>query len=63
MPKAAMPTIDSPTSCPDVEFFPISAVDVCAVGLWMCVANKGGAVMAFDFHLTEREHTPKVSYK
>ncbi|XP_064404404.1 syntaxin-binding protein 5-like isoform X2 [Halichondria panicea] len=57
-PAEAAHPVATPTSSSD-EFFPISAVHVCAVGLWMCVANTGGAVMAFDFQLSERELSPK----
>lgn len=31
------------------DFFVISYIHLCVCGLWLCVANNGGNVMAFDF--------------
>ena len=33
----------------DEEFFGINYIHMCAWGLWLCVGNNGGNVMAFDF--------------
>jgi hypothetical protein len=33
----------------DEDFFTINYIQECVWGLWLCVANKGGHVMAFDF--------------
>ena len=34
----------------DEEFFVINYVHMCVCGLWLCVANNGGNVMAFSFN-------------
>lgn len=42
------------------EFFGINEIEMCLCGLWLCVANKGGCVMAFDFSLDKKTKEPQV---
>ena len=42
------------------EFFGINEVHMCLCGLWLCVANRGGCVMAFDFSLSSKTREAKV---
>ena len=59
----------TPTASPDVfvfapsgneYYFAIQEIHVCVHGLWMCVANMGGGVMAFDFKMGGVATVPKV---
>ena len=40
--------------------FSISEIQTCMFGWWMCVANVGGSVMAFNFNLATPEEALKV---
>lgn len=42
------------------EAFAIQEINVCVYGLWMCVANMGGSVLAFQFNMSETASTSKV---
>ena len=44
------------------ETFAIQEVNVCVHGLWMCAANMGGSVLAFQFKMSEVATTSKVRY-
>ena len=44
----------------DNEFFVINHIHMCLCGLWLCVANEGGKVLAFDFTTTPQEHPTQV---
>lgn len=41
----------------DEEFFVINYVHMCVCGLWLCVANNGGNVMAFSFNSKPSKHS------
>ena len=45
------------------DFFAICEMNMCVWGQWLCVATRGGGVLAFDFHLIEKRSTPQVSAK
>lgn len=42
------------------EAFAIQEINVCVYGLWMCVANMRGSVLAFQFNMSETATTSKV---
>lgn len=42
------------------ESFAIQEINVCVYGLWMCVANMRGSVLAFQFNMSETATTSKV---
>ena len=46
---------------PDDDFFVVNFIDSCLCGLWLCVVNNGGNVMAFDFSMTPKTRPAKVS--
>lgn len=67
MPSSPLSSTDKTPKTPfgfqlveDDDFFPISNIRMCVFGLWLCVSNKGGAVLAFDFQRNEREKPPQV---
>lgn len=42
------------------DFFVVNYIHMCLCGLWLCVANRGGSVMAFDFTTTAKERSAGV---
>lgn len=39
------------------DFFVVNYIHLCMYGLWLCVANNGGKVMAFRFNITPGEQS------
>ena len=49
-------------SQPDDDYFTVNYINMCVCGLWLCVGNNGGNVMAFDFTTTPKSSPAGVSY-